>query len=69
MAKVYESQRKWNAAYDAENTIQIKFKLNRKTDLDIIEKLESVENKQGYFKELVRADIAKQQEAGEKPEK
>ena len=63
MAKIYESQRKWNAAYDSENTIQIKFKLNRKTDSDIIEKLESVENKQGYFKELVRADISRRQEA------
>lgn len=32
-------------------------KLNRETDKDIIEKLESVDNIQGYLKALIRADI------------
>ena len=52
-----------NAKYQKANTIQVKFTLNKKTDSDIIAKLESVENKQGYFKELVRADISRRQEA------
>lgn len=55
-----EAQRKANARYDAKATIQVKIKLNIKTDADIIAKLESVENKQGYIKELIRADIEKQ---------
>lgn len=48
------------ARYDADHTKQIKLKLNRKRDADIIEKLESVDNKQGYIKGLIRADISKE---------
>lgn len=43
--------------YDAFNTVQIKMKLNRKTDADILDKLDGVGNKQGYIKSLIRADI------------
>jgi hypothetical protein len=43
--------------YDAENTRAIKLKLNIKTDADILAKLESVQSKQGYIKELIRADM------------
>lgn len=49
----YKSQDK----YDKENTVQVKLKLNKKTDADILEKLESVDSKQGYIKELIRADL------------
>ena len=45
--------------YDDKNTIQVHFKLNKKTDADVIEKLESVPNKQGYIKGLIREDINK----------
>lgn len=45
--------------YDKNNTTQIKMKLNKNTDADIIEKLETVENRQGYLKELIRNDIKK----------
>lgn len=40
------------------------FKINcvTRTESDIIEKLESVPNKAGYIKQLIRADIAKQNE-------
>lgn len=43
--------------YDRENTRQIKIKLNRKTDADILSKLEAEPNVQGYIKRLVREDI------------
>lgn len=33
--------------------------LNRNTDSDILNKLDNVPNKQGYIKQLIRADIAK----------
>lgn len=33
--------------------------LHKEYDKDILDKLESVENKQGYIKDLIRADIAK----------
>lgn len=45
------------AKYDAENTVQVRMKLNRKTDADILTWLEKQENKQGYIKTLIRADM------------
>lgn len=52
-----EAQKKATAKYDAQNTIQIKLKLNVKTDSDIIKKLATTDNKQGYIKALIRQDI------------
>ena len=45
--------------WDAEHTTQIKLKLNDRTDADILARLEKVGNKQGYIKELIRADMAR----------
>lgn len=45
--------------YDKENTRPIKFKFNLKTDADILAKLDSVDNRQGYIKRLIREDIAR----------
>ena len=45
--------------YDKENTFRITVKLNKKTETDIIERLNSVDRKQTYIKELIRADISK----------
>jgi hypothetical protein len=53
MGKKYTPQ----ARYDAANTVAVKMKLNRKTDKDILDKLNSVPNKQGYIKDLIRRDI------------
>lgn len=53
MKKKYMPQ----ARYDKQNTRQIRLKLNLKTDADILEKLSEVDNKQGYIKSLIRADI------------
>ena len=47
-----------NAKYDAANTKHYGFKLNTKTDADIIAKLSSVDNLQGYIKSVIRADLA-----------
>ena len=54
------AHRRANAKYDAAHTVQIKMKLNTTTDADILAKLESVTNKQGYIKELIREDIEKE---------
>lgn len=43
--------------YDAKNTIKFTVKLNRKTDKELIEQMESVSNKSGYIKGLIRKDI------------
>ena len=41
-------------AYDKANTKGLYIKLNKKTDADIIEFLETVGNKQGLIKSLIR---------------
>lgn len=43
-------------AYNKENVKQVKLALNLKTDADIIRKLGSVANMQGYIKDLIRRD-------------
>ena len=48
--------------YKKEKTKQVALQLNLNTDLDILQKLDEVPNKQGYIKSLIRADIAKEQQ-------
>jgi len=43
--------------YQKANVIQINIRLNKKTDSDIILALETVSNKQGFIKELIRDRI------------
>lgn len=50
-------QDKW----DRENTRQIRLKLNVRTDADILEFLDTVENKQGLIKWLIRNYIKAQE--------
>ena len=52
---------KHKAKYDANNTIQVKLKLNLNTDADIIEFLNKSDNKQGTIKQLIRAEIERSQ--------
>lgn len=46
------------AKYDKANTKGIYLKFNLQTDADILARLEEVENKQGYIKELIREDMS-----------
>ena len=48
-----------NYAFDKENTKHIGFKLNIRTDADILDHLAKQGNIQGYLKSLIRADIAR----------
>lgn len=52
-----QAKRDWMKA----NTTVITMKLNHRTDADIIEQLTNVDNKNGYIKQLIRADIEKAQ--------
>lgn len=45
--------------YQKENIQRVVIKLNKKTDADILEHLETKENRQGYLKELIRKDMEK----------
>ena len=54
---VTAAQNKAQAKYDKNHTKSIHLKFNIEYDSDILKKLEKVESKQGYIKELIRADI------------
>lgn len=45
--------------YNKRNTVPVQLRFNKKTDADILKHLEGVENRQGYIKALIRADIAR----------
>ena len=49
-----EAQKRASAKYDADNTVRITLKLNKKTDADIIQKRESEPNKSAYIKAKLR---------------
>lgn len=57
-----DAQRRQNEArdlYDKQNTKQVKFKFNLRTDADILEHLYAQPNMQGYIKRIIREDIAR----------
>lgn len=49
-----DAQKRASAKYDAKNTTKLTLKLNRKTDADIIAKLDKQKNKSSYVKEAIR---------------
>lgn len=59
------------ARFDAENTRQIRLKLNLNTDKDILARLDAqtkeTGGKQGYIKRLIREDIEREKENDSKP--
>lgn len=50
------------AAYEKENIRQIRLKINRKTEPELLEWIEGQENIQGYIKRLIREDMEKEKE-------
>ena len=60
-AKHQESQRK----YDRANMRNITLRFNKKTDRLLLEKLDSVPNRQGYIKALIIADLMRERMMGE----
>ena len=59
VARKKEQQRKAVLKYQAKSIQRKTVILNRKTDKDIIAKLEQIENMSRYIKSLIRADISK----------
>ena len=53
-----EAQKRASAKYDKQNSVIITLKLSKKYDVDILQKLESVESKNSYIKECIRTAIA-----------
>jgi hypothetical protein len=57
MAKQTEAQLRAKAKYNKTNTVGYCLRLNKKTDEDIIQVLNSQDSMQGYIKALIRHDI------------
>lgn len=57
----YES----NAKYEKENLLRVMVKFNRKTEPELVERMESQENKAGYLKRLVKDDIERDAQENE----
>lgn len=64
-----EAQRRAAQKYKKANTRQISFCFSNIYDADIISKLDAVESKQGYIKDLIRADIARANSGKKEEEK
>lgn len=52
-----EAQLKAGYRYDRKNTKQVHLKFNRRTDEDVLARLDEVPSKQGYIKRLIREDL------------
>ena len=59
MPKNSEARIRANAKYNKENTRNVVLHLNITTDKDILDYLNRKDNKTGYIKELIRADMKK----------
>ena len=59
----------YDRKYNDTHTRQINLGLSIRYDADILAQLDAVPNKQGYIKELIRADIAKNGPAQKEEEK
>ena len=52
-----KAQIKASCKYNKDKTITLCLRLNKETDKDIIELLDSKDNKTGYIKNLIRSDF------------
>ena len=53
----YQNKVKYNQDYVKNNVLQVMVKINRNTEADLVDFLDTKENKQGYIKSLIRADM------------
>ena len=60
-----EAKKKSKARFDALNCVKFGIKLNKRTDAELIELLQSVESKQGLIRQALREYIANHKKEGE----
>lgn len=56
---ISEAQKRAQRKYNDTHQRQIKFSFSIQNDADVLAQLDSIPNKQGYIKDLIRADIAR----------
>ena len=61
MAKYSEAQKRSSIKYEKENLVRVALSINKNTESEIAEWLSQRDNKQGYLKELIRADMKAKQ--------
>lgn len=54
-----------NYRYSKENLLKVMVGFNRRTEPDLVERMEREENKAGYLKRLVREDIERERQEGQ----
>lgn len=57
MLMASEAKIRANNKFNKANTRMVSLRLNYNTDADIIKKLDEVDSKMGYIKELIRKDL------------
>lgn len=57
MGETSEAQKRASMKYLKKNVKRYVLQVNRTTEPDLLEKLESVDNYNGYLKELIRKDM------------
>lgn len=57
--KATNKQKAYQVEFQKNNTTRIRFQLNNEYDADIIEFMNTLPNKNGYLKDLVREDMKK----------
>lgn len=60
--KMSDARSRANAKFNKLHTTMFGIRLHNRNDKDIIDHLRAQENKQGYIKKLIRADMQKEQE-------
>lgn len=67
MSYYNQTSLKADTKYKKANIIKVNMSLNRNTDGDILGYIDTIDNKQGYLKRLIREDMARRakEEPGE----
>ncbi len=58
-----------SAKYERENLLRVMVKFNRKTEPELVERVEQQESKAGYLKRLVKEDIERDGDAQDEESK
>ena len=55
---VYPSKRR----YDKKNVVRVSVAFNRSTEPELVDYIESIDNKSGYIKDLLKAEMKKRED-------
>ena len=56
---ITEAQKRATAKYLKESMVQVAIRVNKNTDMDVLEYLQTIDNKRAYFLSMIRADISR----------